>query len=99
MSVLIKNGFLIDPATGKEGELDLLVEEGGVKGLDKRGAFSKLKDERTVDAKDGWVVPGLIDLHVHLREPGFEWKETIATGAEAAVLGGFTSICSMPNTN
>jgi len=97
--ILIKNGTLIDPANGREGEFDLLIESGRVKDVQPRGGFSGTEVEKTIDAQDKWVTPGLIDLHVHLRDPGFEWKETIKTGCEAAALGGFTSICSMPNTN
>jgi len=97
--ILIKNGLLIDPANGKEGEFDLLIDSGRVKDVQVRGGFDGIEVERTLDAQNKWVTPGLIDLHVHLRDPGFEWKETIRTGCEAAALGGFTSICSMPNTN
>lgn len=96
--ILIENGYVIDPSSNREGEFDVLIESGFIKDVQKRGAFGKLECDRRIDAKGLWVVPGLIDLHVHLREPGFEWKETIRSGAEAAVLGGYTSICCMPNT-
>lgn len=97
--ILIKNGYLIDPESSREGEYDLLVEESCIKEIQKRGGFSNVQVKQTIDAKDCWVVPGLIDLHVHLREPGFEWKETVRSGCEAAVLGGYTAVCCMPNTS
>ncbi|MBN8548887.1 MAG: dihydroorotase [Deltaproteobacteria bacterium] len=96
--ILIENGLLIDPSSNREGEFDVLIEGERIKDVQKRGSFANLQVQRRIDAKGLWVVPGLVDLHVHLREPGFEWKETIKTGAEAAVLGGYTSICCMPNT-
>lgn len=96
--ILIENGLLIDPLSDREGEFDLLIEDGAVADVQKRGAFGKIECQRRFDAKGQWVMPGLVDLHVHLREPGFEWKETIETGSQAAVLGGYTSICCMPNT-
>src|SRR5438552_2467979 len=96
--IVIKDGFLIDPASDREGEFDLLLEDGKVKAVERRGQFASYGGD-IIDASGKWVVPGLIDLHVHLREPGFEWKETVRTGAEAAVAGGFTTICCMPNTN
>ena len=97
--VVIKGGRLLDPGAGVEGEQDLLLTEGKVEALDKPGAFAELEDAEEVNAQGLLVVPGLIDIHVHLREPGFEWKETIETGAQAAVAGGFTDVCCMPNTN
>ena len=96
--IVIKNGTIIDPASNLEAELDLLIKDGLVEAIERPGSFAKMDLETTIDATGMWVTPGLIDLHVHLREPGFEWKETIRSGAEAAVLGGFTSICAMPNT-
>ncbi|MDO8643571.1 MAG: dihydroorotase [bacterium] len=96
MKLLIKNGMLIDPASQKEGVYDLLVEEGKIKKID-RGI--KATVDQVIDAK-GWVVsPGFIDLHTHLREPGYGYKETIKSGTEAAAAGGFTSIVCMANTN
>lgn len=96
---IIQNGRVLDPASGTDAPRDVLIESGKIKAVDSPGAFSKLGDATVVDAKDYWVTPGLIDIHVHLREPGFEWKETIRTGTEAAVAGGFTAVCCMPNTN
>jgi len=98
MSVLIKNGLVICPASKLEAEKDLLVKEGKIEALDKPGAIPASGVSEVIDAKGMWVVPGLVDLHVHLREPGFEWKETVQSGVEAAALGGFSTICSMPNT-
>ena len=95
----IVNGTVIDPSNSLEGEYDVLLEGSKIKAVEPRGSFARTEVEEEIDATDRWVMPGFIDLHVHLREPGFEWKETIATGARAAVLGGYTSICSMPNTN
>lgn len=96
--IIVKNGTVIDPAAGREGEFDLLIEGDTIAAVDKPGSIKK-EGATVIDARGRWVVPGLIDLHVHLREPGFEWKETIATGSQAAVLGGFTTVCCMPNTN
>ena len=98
MNILIKNGLIIDPANKIEEKLDLLVSDGKIAKLGKPGSLS-MNDAKVIDAMGRIVVPGLIDMHVHLREPGFEYKETIATGAAAAHAGGFTSICCMPNTN
>jgi dihydroorotase len=94
-SLLIKNGHVLDPASNVDGIADVLIQDGRVAQV---GAA--LKDaEDTIDAKGLIVAPGLIDLHIHLREPGQTHKETIATGAAAAAAGGFTSVCCMPNTN
>lgn len=95
MNLLIKNGNVIDPATGREGRFDLLVEDDRIV---KVAPVIDGQADRVIDAAGYDVVPGLIDLHVHLREPGFEHKETIKTGAMAAARGGFTTICPMPNT-
>jgi dihydroorotase len=94
-SLLIKNGRVIDPASGLDGPADVLIEDGHIqavgRGLDLAGAL-------VFDAAGLVVAPGFIDMHVHLREPGFEHAETIESGARAAAAGGFTSICCMPNT-
>ena len=103
MSMLIRGGHLLDPAAGRDGIYDILVRDGVVTEL-KEWAQGKAPVWKTdiaetiVDAADKYVMPGFIDLHVHLREPGLEYKETIATGGMAAAAGGFTSICPMPNT-
>ncbi len=95
MKLLIKGGRLIDPQSGFDRVADLLIEDGRVAQVG-----SDLPDSgiEVFDAAGLIVAPGFIDLHVHLREPGEEYKETVASGAEAAVAGGFTSICAMPNT-
>jgi dihydroorotase len=98
MNILIKNGHIIDPANNIDGKLDILVSEGKIAKLGKPGSLSA-DGSQVVDAAGKIVVPGLVDMHVHLREPGFEYKETIATGTAAAKSGGFTTVCCMPNTN
>src|SRR5574341_140098 len=98
MNILITNGHIIDPANNIDGKLDLLISGGKIAKLGKTGSLSADGAE-VIDAGGKLVVPGLIDMHVHLREPGYEYKETIATGTAAAKAGGFTSVCCMPNTN
>lgn len=95
MGFCLKNGFLIDPAAGRTGKLDLLIEDGVVA---KVGADLDPTDCHVYDLEGLYVLPGLIDVHTHLREPGEEEKETIATATRAAAKGGFTSITAMPNT-
>ena len=94
--ILIKNGRVVDPANYIDGKKDILIEDGKI----KKVADFIVEDEDTnvIDADEKAVMPGFIDLHVHLREPGFEYKETIETGSKAAARGGVTSICPMPNT-
>src|SRR5258706_15910713 len=94
MSLLIKNGRVIDPASSFDAVTDVLLRDGRVAQV---GAKLKGADE-TFDARGLIVAPGFIDLHVHLREPGQFHKETIASGTAAAAAGGFTSVCCMPNT-
>ena len=95
MKLLIKNGTVIDPASDRNGRFDLLVEDERIVKVAPEITDSA---DRVIDAQGLDVVPGFIDLHVHLREPGFEYKETIKTGSMAAARGGFTAICPMPNT-
>lgn len=95
-ALLIRNGNVIDPSQNVEQPADLLVRDGKV---EKIGKDLTVKDAEVLDARGLIVAPGFIDLHVHFREPGFEYKETIESGARAAVAGGFTSVCCMPNTN
>lgn len=96
MTTLIKGGRLIDPATKTDKVMDILVKDGVVA---KRGEnLSGDGVDEVIEASGCYVMPGLIDLHVHLREPGFEHKETIETGTKAMAKGGFTSVCPMPNT-
>ena len=98
MNLLIKNGHVIDPANRINEKLDILVSDGKIASVSKPGSIPG-NGAQIIDALGKLVVPGLIDMHVHLREPGFEYKETIATGTAAAKAGGFTSVCCMPNTN
>ena len=99
MKLLIANGYVIDPAQQvNTGGRSLLIEDGRVVGLVERGEKFP-EDAHVLDATGLIVAPGFIDLHTHLREPGQEYKETVATGASAAVAGGWTSICAMPNTD
>lgn len=98
MKILIANGYLVDPAQGVNAGKDLLIEDGRVAGLIERGREAPGGAE-VFDATGLIVAPGFIDLHTHLREPGQEYKETIATGASAAVAGGWTTLCAMPNTD
>ena len=95
--ILIRNGRLIDPASGIDAPRDLLLAEGKVAAIDAPGKI-KHADAEILNAKGLVVAPGLVDIHVHLREPGQGYKETIASGTAAAAAGGFTSVCAMPNT-
>ncbi|HIT89471.1 MAG TPA: dihydroorotase [Candidatus Merdenecus merdavium] len=97
MDILIKNGTLIDPSCNLEGVYDIYMRSGVIT---KVGKTLETSGEETtvIDAKGCFVMPGFIDLHVHLREPGFEYKETIESGANAGARGGFTTILAMPNT-
>ena len=97
-SLLIRGGRVIDPATNIDDVVDVLLSDGRVAAVDPDSKLAAKADE-TFNAKGLIVAPGLIDLHVHLREPGQAYKETIATGTQAAAAGGFTSVCAMPNTN
>lgn len=95
MGLCLHGATLVDPATGRSEVADCWLSDGRIAGL---GAQPGPGDWHTVDVTGLVVCPGLIDLHVHLREPGQEHKETIATGTEAAIAGGFTTLCCMPNT-
>ncbi len=94
---VIKNGHLVDPKAGVDKVCTLILENGKVKSIVDE-APSELGDCEVIDASGLYVFPGFVDLHVHFREPGFEYKETIETGAKAAAAGGFTTVCVMPNT-
>ncbi len=94
IDLLIQHGRLIDPASAVDEIADVWIHDGRIAGT---GCFSG-KAKRTIDARGMIVCPGLIDMHVHLREPGQEWKEDIASGSKAAVAGGVTRVCCMPNT-
>ncbi|SVB46570.1 uncharacterized protein METZ01_LOCUS199424, partial [marine metagenome] len=96
-SVLIKSGRIIDPASDRDEVADLLIVNGKI---EKIGQLTSTSQSTAVYDADGMIVsPGFIDIHCHLREPGEEYKETIATGTKSAAAGGFTTICAMPNTN
>ena len=97
--ILITEGQVVDPGRWN-GVADVLIEEGKISAVEPnlQQKVQGLKALTTIDAKGLLVCPGFVDLHVHFREPGFEHKETIATGSAAAVAGGFTSVCCMPNT-
>ena len=101
MTIVIKNGRVIDPANGLDEPKDLLIDKGRIKALEPPGSISFDAGEKpsVIDAKGCVVCPGLIDMHVHFREPGFEYKETITSGCRSAAAGGFTSVAVMPNTN
>ena len=95
MKLLIRQGRLVDPVGGIGGIMDILLEDGKVAVI---GSDIRESDVEVIDARGLTVCAGLVDMHVHLREPGFEYKETVETGAAAAAQGGFTSIACMPNT-
>lgn len=100
---LVKGGQIVASAPQISGDHDILIKDGVVDAVDTPGSFDSFVSQNqgacnVVDAKGLTVMPGLIDIHVHLREPGEEWKETVASGALAAVSGGVTAVCCMPNT-
>jgi dihydroorotase len=101
MKILIKNGTVIDPAQKLNSQSDVLIEDGKIMSVAKNISISDKTDKNVqiIDAKGLFVCPGLIDMHVHLREPGREDKETIATASRAAAKGGITTIVGMPNTS
>lgn len=94
--MIIRNGRIIDPSTGFNEKADLLIRDGKIKAI---GQFDDVDDEEIIDANNLVVAPGLVDVHVHFREPGFTYKEDIHTGSEAAAAGGFTTVIAMANTN
>ena len=95
---LIKEGRVIDPVNGIDEIMDVVVEDGCIEAVG-HNLEKQYPVARVIDAKNKWIVPGLMDMHVHLREPGREDKETIVTGTQAAAAGGFTSVACMANTN
>jgi dihydroorotase len=94
--LFIEGGRVIDPASGLDGVRTVVVRDGAIAEVAER--LERPRDAKVLDARGKWVTPGFVDLHVHLREPGQEYKETVATGVRAAVAGGFTSVVAMPNT-
>jgi len=96
----IKAGSVVDPVRGTVERAELIIEKGKIAGILPPGsAEGKGPQTKVIDASDKVILPGLVDMHVHLREPGYEYKETIATGGRAGVAGGFTTLACMPNTN
>jgi dihydroorotase len=95
--VWLRGGRVLDPASGRDRRGDVLIEDGRI--LAVEDAIESAGDAEQVDAQGLWVAPGFIDLHAHLREPGEEYKEDIASGGRAAAAGGFTTVCCMANTN
>lgn len=98
-SLLIKNARIVDPSQKMNHEADIWIEDGKVRAIEKPGAIPARDGLRIIDAMGMIAMPGLIDLHVHLREPGLEYKESIETGTRAAAAGGFSSIACMANTS
>ncbi len=98
--IVLRGGRVLDPSQGLDEAADLVIEAGRIKelGRDAGAGYEASDGVRIVDASEHWVCPGFIDLHVHLREPGQEYKEDIASGLDAAAAGGFTAVCPMPNT-
>ena len=99
MQILIKGGHLIDPANKKNGQFDLLISKGKIEAVEPEGKIKDIPDADIIDAKGAIVTPGFCDMHVHFREPGHEYKETIETGSQSAAAGGFTTVAVMPNTS
>ena len=96
--LLIRNAHVLDASDAMVELRDLLVREGRIAAIEIAGSFDGLEVKDTIDAAGMMLAPGLIDIHVHLREPGQTYKETIATGTRAAAAGGFTTVVAMPNT-
>src|SRR5882757_9851526 len=94
--LLIRNAQAIDPSTSLDAPRDILLRAGRIAAIEAPGVLPKTEEE--IDATGLVLAPGLIDIHVHLREPGQTYKETIATGTRAAAAGGFTTVVAMPNT-
>jgi dihydroorotase len=100
-AILIRGGRVVDPSSGVDADRDVLLKDGRVSAVEAPGklnAAAKQESADILDAKGLIVAPGLVDIHVHLREPGQDYKETIASGTAAAAAGGFTAVCAMPNT-
>ena len=96
MNTLLKNGTVIDYASNTQKKLDILIENDKISKIAEKIEVSA---DKVVDCTGLYIMPGMVDMHCHLREPGGEHKETIETGSKSAVAGGFTTICPMPNTN
>jgi dihydroorotase len=101
MRWVLKEGRVLDPASNRDETADVVIEAGRIVQVGKgagAGAHSDERDTRIIDCSGKWITPGFVDLHTHLREPGLEYKEDIASGTRAAAAGGFTTVCAMPNT-
>lgn len=99
MKILIKDGYLHDEANGYDGKYDILINDNKILSIEKEIEKSKVQDCKIINAADKVIIPALIDMHTHLREPGYEEKETVKTGCEAAAAGGFSAVTAMPNTD
>lgn len=95
MKTLLKNGTVLDYASNTNEVMDILINDSKI---EKVGKNLEVQADKVIDCTNLSIMPGMIDMHCHLREPGFEYKETIETGSRSAIKGGFTSICPMPNT-
>ena len=95
---VIRGGRVIDPAQGIDRDADVLISNGKIDEITDAPLDGTPDGYELVDASGLVVAPGFIDLHTHLRDPGYEWKETLESGTEAAARGGFTTVCAMPNT-
>ena len=98
LKIWINNGTVLDPATGRKGKYNVLIEDGVIVKFTHKLETEYESGTFVFDAEGKWVMPGFVDLHVHFREPGMAYKETVKTGSKAAANGGFTSVCTMPNT-
>src|SRR5262245_57628377 len=96
--ICLRGGRVVDPARSFDAQADVLLRDGKVARVEAGLAAGVGPDTQVIDARGKWVVPGLIDLHTHLREPGQEYQEDILTGTRSAAAGGFTAVCAMPNT-
>src|SRR5215472_10060104 len=95
---MLKGGRVIDPFSGIDGFYDLITADGSIDAIEAGGDIAAPEGAQVFDCSGMWVVPGLIDAHVHLRDPGFPEKETIPSGLQAAAAGGFTTVAAMANT-
>ena len=99
-ALVLRRVRAIDPARGLDAEVDVVIERGAITrvGVDAAAGLLRETKVRVVDRAGAWLLPGLLDLHTHLREPGQEYKEDLASGLAAAAAGGFVGVCAMPNT-
>ena len=98
MRILIKNGLVVDPSLKLSKKNNIVIKDSKIQEISNKKSFKEDSFDEIIDAKNLIVAPGFVDIHVHLRDPGYKNKETISTGSKAAVAGGFTSIACMPNT-